>query len=291
MNDSGFYDGYPRGDLRPSLRAPSPHTPIKGPQTPEPQHEPPRYPYTPDSARTNHPPALLSLSPLPSFRSEAHSISSPVQSALFSCLSHLENLIQTRQPNDVQMEYLVNKFEEMAQFLSAPEAQSRQSDDHLFSELDTPSPPSGLGIMTFNDEKKPQVMHGVEDYVIQVGKFIEGVRKHTEDLKMRMDEIKQLNSIQVDIIEDLRRGMRTKSLELSEERRRNESLEKLRALETRSTLETLKLPEKQSSPGPDMIAKEGKDTVPSGKKIPQQLGFWAAVGEALDAVGAMLHEW
>lgn len=190
---------------------------------------------------------------------ETRTESSPVQSALSSCISHLENLIDTRQPSDDQMEYLVTKFEEMAQFLSAPESQSRQSDDHLFSELDIPS---GLGITGANSDgkvKNEDLRIGA-GYIQNVGRYIEGVRQNAKDLKIRMDEVKQLNSIQLDIIEDLRKELKSKGVVREEVQE-----------EVQEEVKTEPQKEKQ---GPL-----------------QRMGFWAAIGEALDGVGETLLEW
>jgi hypothetical protein len=193
-----------------------------------------------------------------------------VQSALSSCISHLENLIDLRQPDDEQMEYLVTKFEEMAQFLSAPEAQSRQSDDHLFSEGDAPE---DLGIGHPTSEDKADELHFGVEYILQVQRYIEAVGKHAQDLKMRMDEVKQLNSIQLDIIDDLRRQL--KITQSGEEHR--ESEEPVAAPSER---------EPQASQR-DIRGKELRIS----RACPQHgIGFWAALGHALDSVGDMLLE-
>jgi len=157
------------------------------------------------------------------------------------------------------MEYLVTKFEEMAQFLSAPESQSRQSDDHLFSELDIPS---GLGITGANSDgkvKNEDLRIGA-GYIQNVGRYIEGVRQNAKDLKIRMDEVKQLNSIQLDIIEDLRKELKSKGVVREEVQE-----------EVQEEVKTEPQKEKQ---GPL-----------------QRMGFWAAIGEALDGVGETLLEW
>lgn len=218
------------------------------------------YPYTPESMRSDKPRAIRPLSPLPSMPwNTVDSCSSPMQSALLSCAAQLENLIQTREPTDEQMEYLVSKFEEMARFLSAPEAQSKQTDDHLFSEADGPHDATGLGIIseeTTNQHSSPTFddLALSQGYVLEVGKYIENVKMHVQDLAMRMDEVKQLNSIQLDIISDLRRELNQKSSQLRQEK--------------------------------DVEARDQ----PVTEVAPQTTGFWSAVGDALDAVGEMLYE-
>lgn len=95
-----------------------------------------------------------------------------------------------------------------------------------------------------------------QSYVLEVGKYIENVKMHVQDLTMRMDEVKQLNSIQLDIISDLRRELNQKSSQLRQEK--------------------------------DVGFQEQLVT---NEIAPQTTGFWSAVGEALDAVGEMLYEW
>ena len=183
----------------------------------------PQYPYTPDSARM--PPPKYPVSPLSPVRkiSWNTNVPSPVQNALSSCMVHLGNLIKTRQPDDDQMEYIIARFEDMAQYLSAPEAQSRRPDDHPFSEFDRPSglTMSAGGQLASVDQKIKDVDVAVE-YIFEVGKYIEDVSRHTEDLKMRFDEAKQLNSIQTEIITDLRRILKCQQHEM---RRYKEELE------------------------------------------------------------------
>ena len=72
----------------------------------------------------------------------------------------------------------------------------------------------------------------------------------------KMDEVKQLNSIQLDIISDLRRELNQKSSQLKQEK--------------------------------DVEVQEQPVT---NEVVPQATGFWSAVGDALDAVGEMLYEW
>jgi len=234
------------------LRSPSPLS-SSHPETSK-SHGPLHYPDTPESTRTAKSAQLRSLSPLRSMPWD--STSSPVQHALKSCISHLENLIQTRKPNDDQMEYLVSKFEDMTECLSAPEAQSRQTDDYLFSDLEAPSGAAGLGILDGHGDhdnlgRKDLAMG--RGYVLAVGRYIEDVQAHIQDLQMRMDDVKQLNSIQLEIIDDLRRELREKSLQKNNQMRTS-----------------------------------GK----ASKRLPPQgPGFWIAVGEALDAMGDLLFEW
>ncbi|KAF2866178.1 hypothetical protein BDV95DRAFT_599186 [Massariosphaeria phaeospora] len=241
---------------KPTSHLAEPHTPTKQTSHDDAHNLPPQYPYTPDSARSTRTYNFPDLSPLPPmpWDNDEQPSTSPIQNALASCISHLENLIRTQQPNETQMEYIVSQLESLTSYLSAPESQSRPSDDHLFPELDPPDSPDALGISGASPASKADRASQTEDafdeqsvYVSEVGKYIEGVQKHSRDLGDRLEEVKQLNSIQLEIIDDLR-------LEL---RRRNRGSQKRATIAPRV----------------------------------QRIGFWGAVGEALDAVGEMLLEW
>lgn len=190
--------------------APAPFTPKKSHGLDNAHgHGIPQYPYTPDSSRILRRSTELLPSPIPWDNYSEHS-SSPVQDALSSCIAHFENLIQTRQPDEDQMEYIVGQFEAMASYLSAPDAQTRGTDEHLFTDHD-----QGLGIAKALDELildtdlEAEASQVNADYAAEVERYIAGVRKYIEDLKMRMDEVKTLNSIQLDVIQDLRSQMKT----------------------------------------------------------------------------------
>ncbi|KAF2829743.1 hypothetical protein CC86DRAFT_367681 [Ophiobolus disseminans] len=278
-----------------------------------------RYPYTPDSSRILRRSTELPSSPTPWDEYSEHS-SSPVQDALSSCLAHFENLIQSQQPDEDQMEYIVGQFEAMTSFLSAPDAQTRKTDDHLFSE---PSPGAGLGIIDDEDGgmAKPDYIskHAHEAYVAQVGAYIEGVKRYIEDLKMRLDEVKMLNGIQLDVINDLRRQMKAvrQSMRSSLDMRDDvnmveEELERLAnedcknpdkpqkefgldswatLVEGNGSLARSELLEK-----PDEPLKEAEDAPgPRYRKItiirkPQRRSFWGSIGQALDSFGDVLRE-
>lgn len=175
------------------------------------------------------------------------------------------------------MEYIIAQFEAMTSYLSAPEAQSRQSDDHLFPELDVPLSGTGLGITarkeldTPKHEEETKAEGPSEEYVAEVSNYIEGVRRYTEDLRMRMDEVKQLNGIQLDIINDLRKELRDLHLKLEIE------IQKEADSEDKSTEEL----EKPETP---------KETTVSVKE-PKKSPFWAAFGDALDAFGDMFYNY
>lgn len=203
--------------------------------------------------------------------------SNPIHNALFSCLGHFEHLIQTSEPSDEQMEQILSNFEDMARILSAPQSQSRQTDDHLFGpELDIDAVAPGLGDSLASINSSPQRMHDsgytlndsaytlndsgyasvseahIPAYIKAVQNYIDGVRDSTQGLRTRMDEIKELNEIQGEIISELRQQLRKQK----------------------------EAPKKQSG-------KEKAHVI----RDPVKMGFWAAVGDALDQFGDLLNQW
>ncbi|KAI4701014.1 hypothetical protein J4E89_010850 [Alternaria sp. Ai002NY15] len=177
----------------------------------------PRYPYTPDSSRIlrrNN--TELPASPTP-WDDDSETSSSPVQNALSSCIAHFENLIQTHHPDEEQMEYIVGQFEAMTAHLSSPSGSQTEAthDDKPFSDSS-----QELAIITQAEGEQQQLeaktLHH-EAYVSQVGNYIAGVQKYIYDLKTRMDEFKTLNRIQTDIINDLRKQMRSVRQSMREE--------------------------------------------------------------------------
>lgn len=279
-----------------------------------------RYPYTPDSSRILRRSTELPSSPLPWDTHSDYSSSSPVQDALSSCLAHFENLIQMQQPDDGQMEYIVGQFEAMTSYLSAPDAQTRKTDDHLFSE---PSPGAGLGV-TDNEvgriSDRNYISKDAHDvYIAEVGRYIEGVKKYIEDLKMRLDEVKILNSIQLDVIDDLRRqmkivrqGMRS-SLDMrddvimveeelerlahedhkeSDESQREFGLDSWETLVDGDRLAQSELVEKvedTSKENPKKISPPRYRKITIVRK-PERRSFWGSIGQALDSFGEVLRE-
>ena len=272
----------------------------------------PRYPYTPDSSRILRRSTELPSSPTP-WDEFSEDSSSPVQNALSSCIAHFENLIQTRQPDEEQMEYIVGQFEAMAAHLSAPEAQSKVIDEELFADAS-----EGLGIS--GEEAEEEEKNGFleeeklhhEAYVSEVGTYIAGIQKYIYDLKMRMDEIKTLNSIQLDVINDLRKQMKN-----ARQNMRNELGEDMEATLADLTdiprdgkefgtesWQTLVEEQDMSREVHEEYSKLLRSTVDSltfepptphrrivtvVRKQPRR-SFWASVGEALDAVSNLLLE-
>ncbi|KAH9875430.1 hypothetical protein J1614_004922 [Plenodomus biglobosus] len=185
----------------------APYTPTKSPQLQHglsygnaQAHGLPRYPYTPDSTYIVRRSTERTLSPIP-WDTYSSQSSSPIQNALSSCIAHFENLLQTREPDEDQMEYIVGQFEAMASYLSAPDAQSQSSDEQSVTEWE-----NGLGTTKANGKDKVEKEMN-EEYIAEVGRYIEGVRGYVNDLKLRLDEVKMLNSIQLDVIQDLRSQM------------------------------------------------------------------------------------
>lgn len=276
-----------------------------------------RYPYTPDSSRILRRSTELPSSP-PPWDEYSEQALSPVQDALSSCLAHFENLLQSQQPDEDQMEYIVGQFEAMTSYLSAPDSQTRRTEEHLFSEVDV-TPGTGLGITDEDDGHAADTDYiskeAHEAYVAHVGSYIEGVKKYIEDLKMRLDEVKTLNNIQLDVIEDLRRQMKTvhqgmrSSLDMGDDvklveddhampagprgRRVSFVPEKEFGLDSWETLvdgdraaERLDLDDK-----PDAGATQNsKDASALHYSKPERRSFWASIGHALDSFGDMLRE-
>jgi hypothetical protein len=274
-----------------------------------------RYPYTPDSSRMLRRSAELPSSPTPWDDYSEHS-ASPVQSALSSCLAHFENLIHSQHPDEDQMEYIVGQFEAMTSYLSAPDAQSRSTDDHLFNE-----PESGFDMTDAQDarlaERDHVTIEAHEAYVANVGNYIEGVKRYTEDLKMRLDEVKTLNSIQLDVINGLRRQMLTVRRGMSQsdmsdsfrlveqelekigdfmgdgaDSQKDYGLDSLATLvdhDTSSSQLTQKYSDKEMETR--LIARAlkspGRRTVSIVRK-PQTRSFWTSIAEALDSFGSQL---
>jgi hypothetical protein len=284
-----------------------------------------RYPYTPDSSRMLRRSTELPSSPIPWDEFSEHS-SSPVQDALSSCIAHFENLIQSQQPDEDQMEFIVRQFEAMTSYLSAPDAQTRTTDDHLFSEPDQ-SPETGLSFASANEARNEELDYVSRDahdaYVAEVGHYIAGVKNHIQDLKMRLEEVKTLNSIQLDVINDLRRVTKTvrremrDSLDMRDDVKMvQEELERLADAEEHQShgdatasqkefgldswltlvegdngLERLEPDEKNGNdaqkPKPSPAPRRRVITII--RKPEKARSFWASMGQALDSFGELLH--
>ncbi|CAI9630055.1 unnamed protein product [Alternaria burnsii] len=183
----------PRPKPNSRLTEPAPYTPTRlyyDDASPPPSKGELRYPYTPDSSRVlrrNH--TERPGSPTP-WADVSEGTSSPVQNALSSCIAHFENLIQTHQPDEDQLEYIVGQFEAMTAHLSTPSAHASETHDKGSSSSSSRDVGQGLGITQAE------------------GNYIAGVQKYIYDLKTRMDEVKTLNRIQLDVINDLRKQMK-----------------------------------------------------------------------------------
>jgi hypothetical protein len=286
-----------------------------------------QYPYTPDSSRILRRSTELPSSPSPWDEYSEHS-SSPVQNALSSCIAHFENLIQSQQPDEDQMEFIVRQFEAMTSYLSAPESQTRTTDEHLFSEPEQ-SPDTGLGITNTGEVRTAKLDYisreAHDAYVAEVGTYIGGVKKYIEDLKMRLDEVKMLNGIQLDVINDLRRQMKTvrqdmrSSLDMREDVNMvEEELERLANSEGRGDHKDSTESHKEFGldswatlvEGDNGLTRTDLDgkTLEDGATIPnfppgsrrrvitiirkpeKARSFWASIGQALDSFGELLHD-
>jgi hypothetical protein len=288
-------------------------------------HGAPRYPYTPDSSRMIRRSTDIPSSP-PSWDNCSEDSASPVQNALSSCLAHFENLIHSHQPDEYQMEFIVQQFEAMTTFLSAPDSQTKKIDEHLFTDLEQ-SAGAGLGISESDETraaKMDQISREAHDaYVTEVGTYIASVKAYIADLKTRLDEVKTLNSIQLDVITDLRRQMKTvrsdmrSTLDMREDVKMvEEELERLAVAEgQRESAEfgldswatlveednspaQVAVYEKEPVPEPEQETEKGhaedKQPLPSPRtrrtlitivRKPERRSFWNSIGEALDLFG------
>ncbi|KAF2470748.1 uncharacterized protein BDR25DRAFT_303747 [Lindgomyces ingoldianus] len=192
----------------------------------------PEYPYTPKTPSTKIPAQLQTFSPMPWAENSSPPEQSPVQSALVSCLQNLSNLIHDTRPDDKEMEYLIGQFEAISGYLARN------------SNRDPPALGPGSGTA------------GLENiYMKEVETYIDGVRAYTRNLRVRLEEVRELNRIQWEVIQELR-GAKVQDA-------------------NSSTPETAQEPPPVVPP----IVKEEKK------------GIWGALGAALDAFGAQFFEW
>jgi hypothetical protein len=306
------------------LSEPAPYTPTKSLTYGNVHaHGAPRYPYTPDSSRMIRRSTDIPSSP-PSWDNCSEDSASPVQNALSSCLAHFENLIHSHQPDEYQMEFIVQQFEAMTTFLSAPDSQTKKIDEHLFTDLEH-SAGAGLGISESDETraaKMDQISREAHDaYVTEVGTYIASVKAYIADLKMRLDEVKTLNSIQLDVITDLRRQMKTvrsdmrSTLDMREDVKMvEEELERLAVAEGQresaefgldswatlveedNTPAQVAVYEKEPEPEPQKEKEHAEDKQPLSSprtrrtlitivRKPEKRSFWTSIGEALDLFG------
>ncbi|EUC50430.1 hypothetical protein COCMIDRAFT_81808 [Bipolaris oryzae ATCC 44560] len=211
-----------RPKLSSRLTEPLPYTPKKQYNFDEPYSQPkavPRYPYTPDSSQILRRHTVIPASP-PPWDDYSDPALSPVQDALSACIAQFEDLIQSQQPDEDQMEYIVGQFEAMAMRLSAPEAYEKETGAQYPSYFD-----QGAGIMHADDGKDDlaeakRAYH--QSYVAEVGNYVNSVQKYVDELRKRLDEVKTLNSIQLDVINDLRKQMKTVRQTMREELERKQ---------------------------------------------------------------------
>lgn len=223
------------------------------------------------------------------------------------------------------MEFIVRQFEAMTSYLSAPDSQTRTTDDHLFSEPDTAAE-TGLGISepaagrASTSGSVSNEAHGA--YVAEVEAYIHGVKKYISDLSMRLDEVKTLNSIQLDVIADLRRQMKTvrsdmrSSLDmrsdmnmvdgelarLQEQHGRDSKMaQKEFGLDSWVTLVDDEDPSQSMQPDSNKKTQEPErqataSSSPAKRRVihivrkPERRSFWTSFGQALDSFGALLRE-
>jgi hypothetical protein len=259
-----------------------------------------RYPYTPESSRILRASVVGSLSPVP-WDTDSNYSASPVQSALSSCIAHFENLTSTRELTEDQMEYIVGQFENMTSYLAAPDSQTKKSAEELFSCTNSPRAMSpGL---------EKQTAETNQDYVAEVGKYIEGVQIYTADLKKRFDEVKALNRIQLGVINDLRKKMNAvqqdmqKSLDQSHRKDRRASSPDQKHIDSSwesiendpQSQEGIEDRDSTTTSAPKSTMKESGTQTEDCRRVvfarkPERVGFWTSFYEALDGFGDDLHE-
>jgi hypothetical protein len=253
-----------------TLSEPTPYTPTKTFTLGEHAHGALRYPYTPESSRILRPGTAGSPSPIPWDHESIYS-ASPVQSALSSCIAHFQNFIMTRHPTDDQLEYVVGQFEAMTTYLSAPESQTKNTAEYLFSDFDSPV------IGTSEEQQEPSATQVNAEYVARVGAYIEGVTKYTEELKAHMEEVKALNRAQLAMIEDLK----TQVNHSHTDKRDTSNDEDQDAT-------AAKQPAPQNPPASTMTDYSTQATLTRAVRMkhpPVKRGFWASLSEAIDAFG------
>ncbi|KAJ4342337.1 hypothetical protein N0V95_006960 [Ascochyta clinopodiicola] len=281
-----------------TVTEPAPYTPTKTSSLLD-HHAPGalRYPYTPESSRVLRANTVGSLSPIP-WDTDSHYSASPVQSALSSCIAHFENLTSTRELTDDQMEYIVGQFENMTSYLAAPDAQTKESTEDLFSGAESPRPTS--------PDLQAASAEPESSYMAEVGKYIEGVQIYTADLKRRFDEAKALNEIQLAIIDDLRKDMRAIQQNMQQasprKQRRASSPGRKDVASSWGSIATA-VADSEEEDDPKITASKATMVESStqtdeyrrfvvARKPAQavQGGFWTALYEALDVFGDDLHE-
>lgn len=276
------------------------------------QYDLPRYPYTPDSSCLTRHSNECASSPLSLRLYSSSHASSPVQNALSSCIAHFENLLQARQPDEDQMEYIVGQFEAMAACLSAPDAQSRDTDEHLFAE-----PENSVHTMPAEKSTNQELN---EEYMTEVGRYIQGVRRYVADLKMRMDEVKMLNTIQSRVIQDLVGQVETVKASLQhspstdrdtdsfgQDAQDDEHHHQPFGTESTATLVNPSLPSSQILEMPPVGSKPSRHVgfdpshLPAPRRRrtltiihcpppPPHRSFWSSFAEALDSFGNIIFE-
>lgn len=302
----------------------------------------PRYPFTPDSSQilrarssTPHTPtsslftpdssqlvrtrSSTPLSPIPWHDDHDGGVElsgsvSPVQDALSACISQFEHLIRTRRPTHDQMEYIVGQFEAMASYLSA------QSADHDADKSPCPSPDTKHTTdAATKDAQDPSssphddaAPHVPKEYVVQVEQYVGAVAKYIRDLQQRMEEVKTLNEIQFQVIDELRQQAKSTQQDMKT------SLDAPRSQEDTNAVHGEDEEKQQHNAQPnareDVDNKQKHDDItPSTREFSTQTSFppspsssprarkvvtirqrpasiWASIGDALDEFGALLFD-
>ncbi|KAF2130947.1 hypothetical protein P153DRAFT_355749 [Dothidotthia symphoricarpi CBS 119687] len=275
-------------------------------------------PFTPDSSQILRTRCSTPLSPIPWHEDHDDADlpydASPVQTALSACISQFEHLIQTRRPTHDQMEYIVGQFEAMASHLSTSAAESpcpRPFPKHTLSgTFDSPE------AARLDDAARVD-----KEYVAKVGRYVKAVAKYIRDLQQRMEEVKSLNTIQQEVIEELRHQMKfveqgvKNAVVVDDDPQHEEDAHTIQGEDEEEHAdkpadqedlaywkdadnEVEKKKEEQEEEKPTMREFSTQTSPPSTpptrtRKIlvmRQKPSFWASFGEALDAFGASLFD-
>lgn len=168
----------------------------------------------------------------------------------------------------MQVDHILAQLSGITSYLSGPDAQSRQSDEHLFiEELETSL--SGLAPHHASNTRDGKTNNSMaKAYIAEVSSYIDGVKKNVGDLRTRFEEVKLLNDIQLECIRDLRRELREAQMKSAVEDEKGGTVV-----------------DEDEEEEEEEIDEEMDSTFQQGR------GVWVAWREAIDAFGEAFFEW
>jgi hypothetical protein len=167
------------------------------------------------------------------------------------------------------MEYIVGQFEAMTTYLSAPDPQTKSTAEHLASDL------ADIALAMPTTQQSSSVSQFNAEYITQVGAYIEGVAKHTTDLKARLEEVKALNRTQQAMINDLQTKVNSAHSEMRDVAEVNEL----------PPAKELVLQVQHTPVMADSSTQTTLTEIVRVQSTPVKRGFWASFNDALDAFG------